>query len=282
MNFVINTAVFFDSLQADAAISKIIPEIKRALIENPAARIEVSGHTDPSGGDAINDPLSQLRAERVKAYLQERDPIFVRLTAKGYGSRNPRFNNATPEGRSKNRRVEISLPPRIAALPEIIINHSIVNSENDANTTNDTASDTVYVYQPPPQPVVYEELRFEFDFDDDRLPAQALAQLNIAADTLAQILLHYPADSIEIAGHTDSVGKASYNEGLSIRRATTVRNYLQSRKTTPAGLFKRLKVVGYGERQPVADNRTEAGRRKNRRIEFKLNGKKINIRRPIT
>ena len=68
-----------------------------------------------------------------------------------------------------------------------------------------------------------------------------------------------------VAGHTDSVGTESLNYDLSKRRAENVAAYLMTeRKIDPS----RVLTVGYGERAPVADNKTEAGRAKNRRVEI--------------
>ncbi|HVO91939.1 MAG TPA: OmpA family protein [Terriglobales bacterium] len=68
-----------------------------------------------------------------------------------------------------------------------------------------------------------------------------------------------------VAGHTDSSGSASYNYDLSKRRADSIANYLMEEgKVDPT----RVMVVGYGERSPVGDNSTEAGRAKNRRVEI--------------
>jgi OOP family OmpA-OmpF porin len=74
--------------------------------------------------------------------------------------------------------------------------------------------------------------------------------------------------SLEIAGHTDSVGDAAVNQKLSQRRADAVRKYLVQSGVSAA----RLKATGYGEAQPVADNNSESGRKANRRIEFRVLG----------
>ena len=73
---------------------------------------------------------------------------------------------------------------------------------------------------------------------------------------------------IEIAGHTDSRGDAAINLKLSQRRADAVRKYLVQRGVN----LDWVKAIGYGETQPVADNRTEAGRKANRRIELRVLG----------
>jgi outer membrane protein OmpA-like peptidoglycan-associated protein len=83
---------------------------------------------------------------------------------------------------------------------------------------------------------------------------------------LAGILLAYPGNfSIEVEGHTDSVGSEAYNDRLSLGRADSVRSYLQE-SGVAADRFKR--VTGYGEKEPVATNMNAAGRQMNRRVEL--------------
>jgi len=72
--------------------------------------------------------------------------------------------------------------------------------------------------------------------------------------------------NIEIAGHTDNVGEEAYNQKLSNDRALSVKSFLVQKGIDS----KRIKCVGYGEQQPIADNSTEFGREKNRRIEIRI------------
>lgn len=83
-----------------------------------------------------------------------------------------------------------------------------------------------------------------------------------ALDRVVASLLAYPEVTVEIQGHTDSVGETAYNLNMSRRRADTVRNYLMGRGVAP----ERLTAVGYGEAVPVADNSTPEGRAANRRV----------------
>lgn len=85
-------------------------------------------------------------------------------------------------------------------------------------------------------------------------------------DQVVQVLKANEKVIVEIGGHTDSVGSETYNQGLSERRAQSVRNYLIQRGISPS----RLTARGYGEYQPVASNTTRGGRSQNRRIEFKV------------
>ena len=83
-------------------------------------------------------------------------------------------------------------------------------------------------------------------------------------DRLSFLVKRCPTVSVEIGGHTDSDGSDEYNQTLSEDRANAVRFYL-----VHDGVFVgRLKAVGYGETKPVADNATEEGKARNRRIEF--------------
>jgi outer membrane protein OmpA-like peptidoglycan-associated protein/opacity protein-like surface antigen len=83
-------------------------------------------------------------------------------------------------------------------------------------------------------------------------------------DRVAQSLQAYPEATIEVRGHTDSVGPAENNRVLSQRRAIAVREYLIRAGITPA----RITAIGYGEDYPIASNETPEGRAKNRRVEI--------------
>ena len=81
-----------------------------------------------------------------------------------------------------------------------------------------------------------------------------------------KVLLDYPGVKIEIAGHTDNTGTSEHNMELSIQRATAVKAWFTKRAIDP----QRMSAVGHGRGRPVAPNTSEAGRAKNRRIEFIL------------
>ncbi|UCD23559.1 MAG: OmpA family protein [Gemmatimonadota bacterium] len=85
----------------------ILDLVAQSLLEYPDVMIEVAGHTDATGTDAINNPLSLNRARAVMAYLARAGVPLERMEARGYGSTQPIASNSTREGRSQNRRVEL-------------------------------------------------------------------------------------------------------------------------------------------------------------------------------
>ena len=89
----------------------ILDLVAASLLEYPDVRIEVAGHTDATGTDAINNPLSLARARSVMAYLAQKGVPPERMEANGYGSSQPIASNATRDGRAQNRRVELRVVP---------------------------------------------------------------------------------------------------------------------------------------------------------------------------
>jgi outer membrane protein OmpA-like peptidoglycan-associated protein len=83
-------------------------------------------------------------------------------------------------------------------------------------------------------------------------------------DKLADVIVRYGKTTLTIAGHTDNVGTAEYNQKLSERRALSVAQYLEDKHVNAL----RLSTVGKGESVPLESNSTEAGRQANRRVEI--------------
>ncbi|WP_440963832.1 outer membrane protein OmpA [Massilia sp. GER05] len=107
-----------------------------------------------------------------------------------------------------------------------------------------------------------------FDFDKAVLKPAGKASLDDLVSKLKDINL----EVIIAVGHTDSVGTDEYNQKLSVRRAEAVKAYLQSKGVES----NRVYTEGKGEKQPVADNKTAAGRAKNRRVEIEVVGTRGN------
>ncbi|MCK5255555.1 MAG: OmpA family protein, partial [Deltaproteobacteria bacterium] len=113
-------------------------------------------------------------------------------------------------------------------------------------------------------PIVGEELLIlhgiKFAFDSAKISDDSKAILEVAVTTLKR----NPKMKVEIEGHTDSIGTAEYNLGLSQKRADSVKNHLISEGIGA----ERLQAVGKGEADPLVSNELKEGRAKNRRVEF--------------
>lgn len=119
------------------------------------------------------------------------------------------------------------------------------------------------VAEAPVAEVVRVELDVKFDFNKSVVKPNSYADIKNLADFMKQ----YPSTTTTVEGHTDSVGPDAYNQKLSERRASAVKQVL----TNQYGVSpSRVQSVGYGKSRPVADNSTEAGRAVNRRVEAKV------------
>jgi OOP family OmpA-OmpF porin len=120
----------------------------------------------------------------------------------------------------------------------------------------------------PPPAVGSEKVSFAadalFDFDKAVLKPEGKAKL----DDLASKVQGINVEVIIAVGHTDSVGSDAYNQKLSVRRAESVKAYLQAKGIEA----NRIYTEGKGESQPVESNKTSAGRAKNRRVEIEVVG----------
>ena len=107
---------------------------------------------------------------------------------------------------------------------------------------------------------VLENIFFEVDKYD--LKEKSTTELQ----KIKRFLVENPDVRVEISGHTDNTGSPVHNQELSEKRAQSVYSYLVAQGLN----VERLTTKGYGSHQPIADNETESGRQKNRRIEFKI------------
>jgi outer membrane protein OmpA-like peptidoglycan-associated protein len=105
--------ITFETNQAaiDASFYEVLDSVAIVVNEYDKTIIEIVGHTDSTGNDAINQPLSERRASSVGAYLRSQQVIPERISTYGVGSQHPVASNNTSEGRALNRRVEIVLLP---------------------------------------------------------------------------------------------------------------------------------------------------------------------------
>lgn len=95
----------------DARFLPVLDDVAAVLNQYDRSTVDIVGHTDSSGGDHINQPLSENRALSVANYLINRGVLRERLFVAGNSSRNPIASNETAEGKAQNRRVEIVIRP---------------------------------------------------------------------------------------------------------------------------------------------------------------------------
>ena len=126
--------------------------------------------------------------------------------------------------------------------------------------------------KPAPPAVVAQKVTFAadafFDFNKAVLKPEAKAKLDDLTGKLKGITL----EVIIAVGHTDAIGGDPYNQKLSVKRAEAVKAYLVTKGIEP----NRIYTEGKGKKQPVADNKTDEGRAKNRRVEIEVVGTRPN------
>lgn len=208
-----------------------VAKVGEFMKKYPTTTAVIEGHTDNVGTPEHNLDLSRKRAEGVVNYLVENFGIEKsRLTAKGYGQTRPIADNATDEGKQKNRRIEAII---------------------------DCAFDVKEI-QPPERLC----MALQMEFDTGKATIKPVYRDEIAK--VGEYMQKYPTTTAVIEGHTDNVGGYEYNMKLSLERAENVVNYL----VTNFGIEKsRLMAKGYGYTRRIAYNTTAEGRQKNRRID---------------
>jgi outer membrane protein OmpA-like peptidoglycan-associated protein len=102
----------------------------------------------------------------------------------------------------------------------------------------------------------------DITFDTDSATVRPALRADLVR--VGQNLVNYPNSNVQIIGHTDSDGEASYNQGLSERRANAVADILQANGVN----YSRIVTIGRGENNPVASNLTPEGKSQNRRVEI--------------
>ncbi|QYA26434.1 OmpA family protein [Gramella sp. MT6] len=105
------SGVYFDTekYNINAKSQETLNKLADIFKEYPNSNILVEGHTDNTGSDSYNLTLSKNRAQAVTGYLVDNGIDRGRFTTKWYGESQPKYDNSTAEGRSKNRRVELAI-----------------------------------------------------------------------------------------------------------------------------------------------------------------------------
>ncbi len=100
-----------NSSTLNSASQNALTSFATSLKNNPDTDVQIYGHTDNTGSDAINNPLSEKRAQAVYNFLSTKGVNGSRMVSQGFGSTQPVADNSTTAGRSQNRRVEIYILP---------------------------------------------------------------------------------------------------------------------------------------------------------------------------
>ncbi len=110
----IPTDISFDTGRSEVkpGLRPVLDSFARSINGNPNATVQIVGHTDSTGGDAVNNPLSVARAQATRDYLVERGVQSSRISIDGRGEHQPIATNDTDTGRARNRRVEIFVAER--------------------------------------------------------------------------------------------------------------------------------------------------------------------------
>lgn len=263
--------VFFESGKA-ALTPDSYPQLNKLaseLIAEPDMNIEVCGYTDNVGNDEDNLVLSQKRAQTVVDYLMAAGISQERMIATGYGSANPIADNATFEGRARNRRIEVKIHTAAGSSARKNEPKKIqkpkppVKPAPDNKQENQKPAEKMQEKMQKPEKVEQKVLKNVFFASGKaEIARESYPSLNeVAAEMMADKSM-----KIEVCGYTDNVGSDAVNLKISKKRAEAVVEYLIA-----AGISKdRLNAKGLGEADPIADNATKEGRAKNRRIEIKI------------
>lgn len=107
-----------NSSTLNQASQSALTQFANSLKSNADTDVEIYGHTDSSGNDNINIPLSERRADSVKNYLTTQGVGLSRLATAGMGSSQPVADNATTAGKALNRRVEVYILPNAKMIKE--------------------------------------------------------------------------------------------------------------------------------------------------------------------
>jgi outer membrane protein OmpA-like peptidoglycan-associated protein len=106
-----NVTFAFDSASLNSQFYPVLDKVAETLKEYDKSVVEVAGHTDSTGSDSYNQTLSERRANSVADYLSSHGMPRTRMVTIGAGEAHPVASNDTEEGRSENRRVELTIVP---------------------------------------------------------------------------------------------------------------------------------------------------------------------------
>ncbi len=241
------------------------------------SEIELQGHCDSVGDNALNDVLSQRRVLSVKNYLLSRGVKNSQIVkTENLGKRNPLNQNLTESDRQNNRRVEmrflISDPKSSEPKKTATTQNAVTPPKNNVTPPKVEDKKLKEKIQEIKEggTLVLKNMNFEGGHHillEESLPA---------LDELHTIMVEIPTLEIEIQGHIccqpdgkDGFDQLTQTNDLSVQRAKTIYDSLVSRGIAA----KRLSYVGFGGKFPLVNELTEADQKTNRRVEIKIKKK---------
>lgn len=199
-------------------------------------RILLIGHAWQPASDEYNRIISADKAKAVANYLVYNEGYsFDDFDVQGAGKKYPRYDTAGNAAGNNNRVEMIICKPPVA---------------------KDTLRPKLIVHSP--DTLIIPDILFKFN------SSELNSKLYASLDSVMKKIPRDGSIQLQVNGHTDNAGTSTYNNSLSIRRANAVAAYMQEH-----GLGNDIRQInGAGESQPVADNQSAEGRRKNRRVEI--------------
>ncbi|MCW3071599.1 MAG: OmpA family protein [Bacteroidetes bacterium] len=250
--------LYFDSGKSELkpADKKWIDSISKLLITAENYSLKISAYCDAAGSPESNDLLAQSRAKAVKDLFTAAKLDKKFIASSSFGEDSPVADNATEQGKAKNRRATIAitykLPASVQAAPvkeEIV---AVPAEKKDAAPSVGLSSDDLAVGKK----MILKNLNFEGG------SPVLLVESEPALKELLKFMQDHPTIEIEIGGHVC----CGPDMELSILRAEKVYNYLKNYGISP----KRMTYKGYSFDKPIASERTEAGKTANRRVEITI------------
>jgi outer membrane protein OmpA-like peptidoglycan-associated protein len=173
-----------------------------------------------------------------------------------------KYKGSSPPNTEVGKATEIKTVTPVEKMP--VDDNAAQNQVQETASVNKIQPDHVAVPKKVAVPFPYKgkKVLIYFKHNSNELPDPSFEALTKIAD----YMLHNLDDSINIKGFTDSTGSYSYNVSVSEFRANTIKTYLVGKGIE----FARIKTFGLGPENPIASNKTEAGRRQNRRVEIEL------------
>jgi len=267
-----------------------LDKLSVTLLAFPEARVQVRAHTDSNGRADENLGLSARRAESVVAYLTEKGIGELQLETLGLGESQPIDTNDSKAGRKRNRRVELLTLSNIDS-EKLLEPKPTLGAANASPTANSEQPPASLVSQATPLKPQFGEPVFpaiagvkieplprsefvaglslggilsdvEFEDGSATLTSASIATLRSVGRQLAQ----FPDVRLVVMGHTDNKLSPEQSKVLSTQRAKAVVDFLISEGTDSS----RLSAEGFGSSLPLAQNVTDADRRRNQRIELRV------------